>query len=84
MSKIGKMGTIFAIYSGFAFTILGLAFLLGGFSAGFSGLTNGFLLLLGIPLLIYGLILIFGGFKQLKDIKKGKEYKGPPDGFKIL
>jgi hypothetical protein len=47
------------------------------------GTENELCIIVAIPVLLFGIFLFFGGYRQLKGIKKGKEYKGPPEGFKI-
>lgn len=84
MSKAGKFGTLFSIYSGFVFAIFGLILITWGIFTNYIGSLKGISLILGIMILVYGLILIFGGIKQYKGIQKGKEYPGPPEGFKMI
>lgn len=83
MSKIGKPGTIFSIISGFIFVVWGFVFMIWGFTNLSTGTENELCIIVAIPIIIFGIILIIGGYRQLKGIKEGKEYHGPPDGIKI-
>lgn len=82
MSKIGKIGTILSIFSGFIFLAWGLVFISWSLTPQGSGNGNELCFIAAIPVLIYGIILVIGGFRQLKGIREGKEYHMPSDDLK--
>jgi hypothetical protein len=83
MSKVGIGGTLFSIVSGITFTIWGIVFLIWGITNPGRGTENELCIVVAIPIILFGVFLIFGGYRQLKGIKKGKENEGPPEGFKV-
>ena len=84
MTKIGKAGTIFSIFSGFIFIAWSIIFIFWFITSQSSRDGNVLCLLAAIPVLIYGIILVFGGIRQFKGIKEGKEYEGPSNGIKLV
>jgi hypothetical protein len=84
MSKIGIGGTIFSIFSGFIFIIWALFFIYWGLTSQNRGSENELCILVAIPILVFGFILILGGYRQLKGIRKGKEYEGPSGDIKLV
>ncbi len=83
MSKTGLGGTIFSMASGIIFLIWGIVFLIWSITNQSRGTENELCIIVAIPVLLFGAFLIFGGYRQSKGIQKGKEYEGPPEGFKI-
>jgi hypothetical protein len=83
MSKIGLGGTIFSMVSGVIFLIWGIVFLIWGIINQSRGTENELCIIVAIPVILFGVFLVFGSYRQLKGIKKGKEYEGPPEGFKV-
>jgi len=82
MSKAGKAGTIFSIFSGFIFIAWSIIFIFWFITSQSSRDGNALCLLATIPVLIYGIILVFGGIRQLKGIKEGKEFTGSRNDLK--
>jgi hypothetical protein len=82
MSKIGRAGTIFSIIFGFIFITWAIVFILWFITSQSSREGNVLCFLAAIPVLVYGIILAFGGIRQLKGIKEGKEFSGPGNDFK--
>lgn len=82
MSKAGKAGTTFSIFSGFIFIGWAIIFIFWFITSQSSGDGNVLCLLAAFPVLIYGIILVFGGIRQLKGIKEGKEFTGPGNDLK--
>ncbi|UCG70047.1 MAG: hypothetical protein JSV09_03255 [Thermoplasmata archaeon] len=82
MSKIGIGGTIFSIFSGFIFISWGLFFIYWSLTSQNRGSEDELCILVAIPILAFGFILVLGGLRQLKGIRKGKDYEGPSGGIK--
>ena len=72
MTKIGKTGTIFSIFSGFIFIAWAIIFIFWFIASQSSTEGNVLCLLAAIPVLVYGIILVFGGNKAVKRDQRGE------------
>lgn len=81
MSKIGLGGTLLSIFWGFVFIAIGIFLITKRDNFEGLGVPNEFCFASSILIFGFGGIMIFIGLKQLKGIKEGKNYPGPPDSI---
>ncbi len=81
MSKIGFGGAIFSIISGVIFVVWSFVLVIWAFRNQSRGTEDELCIIAAIPVLLFGALLVFGGYRQLKGLREGKEYEGPPEGI---
>ena len=82
MSKIGLGGTIFTIFTGSIFMVVGLIVILWESISLYEFSAAGFCTLAGVIIILYGITLVIGAFWQWRKIRSGKVFLGPPDELK--